>query len=78
MTNKEEQQWIQERIKDIVSKPYFFRSEFLVISIVDRDKVYKAIEERFWIDRNGFGRTWYHKILVYYSEEEYLWYKLFL
>jgi len=75
---EEEREWIKERIEKVARKPYFFRGEFLVVSVEDRDKVYKALAERFWIDRNGFGRTWFHKIIVYYSEEEYLWYRMFL
>jgi len=73
---KEEQAWIEEKIFDLLSSPFFFKDDNLVISCEDLENVYKRLKERIWTDRDGQARLWYYRIIVYHSNEEYVWMKI--
>lgn len=72
----EEQAWVEERIKNVLQQPYFFRGDKLVIAREDREKVYKRLKDRIWTDRDGNGRLWFYRIVVYHSDEEYVWLRI--
>lgn len=73
---KEEQDWVDILIKNLLREPYFFAKKVLVISKEDQENVYKRLKDRIWTDRDGQARLWYYKIVVYHSQEEYIWLKI--
>jgi len=73
---KEEREWVEERIKDLLRRPYFFKNDKLIIANEDRENVYKRLKDRIWTDRDGHGRLWFYRIVVYHSDEEYVWLKI--
>jgi len=73
---KEERQWVEEKIKDLLKRPYFFQRDRLVIAREDRENIYKRLKDRIWTDRDGHGRLWFYRIVVYNSQEEYVWMKI--
>lgn len=72
----EEQEWVKERIKNVLSKPYFFKEDKLVVAKEDLATLYKQLKDRIWIDRHRQIRLWYLKIEFYRNEEEYVWMRI--
>jgi len=72
----EEKRWVEEKIKGLLSKPFLFKGDKLIIAREDQENVYKRLKDRIWTDRDGHGRLWYFKIVVYHSEEEYVWMRI--